>query len=139
MNHCSITKEDILDSSNGRLYSDDEKKIISFDSINFSPHIIPISLYEDWLKKNETLNEWTRFSEVSELTFMNLNQFEEYQEKSKWSVFYQISFPGIFENLAMIQLTAYCPAGPPNYGSIYLLESKNKNWNVVSNFGLYNQ
>lgn len=100
-------------------------------------------VYEDFLLKNSKPISFLPFTEDVQVKFFQEKDFTMLadSEQDRWSIFYSLSRPGISidEKNALIQITAYCPAGPPNYGSIYLLEKTESDWVVKFNFGLYNQ
>jgi hypothetical protein len=59
----------------------------------------------------------------------------------RWSIFYRLTRPGFSPDFsqALIGITAHCPAGPPQFGSILYLERSDQTWETKSSYGLYNQ
>jgi hypothetical protein len=73
---------------------------------------------------------------------VNIISFDAFQDHpSNWSVLYSLSLPGfdLESGLALIQASAYCKAGPPNFASFYLLKQTKEKWEVTHTFGIYNQ
>jgi hypothetical protein len=105
----------------------------------------PVSneLYENWILKNQEPVSLENFSEAIEVKFTTWKEFDSISSLSdkEWSVLYSFSRPGISNDgiFALVQITAFCPSGPPNYGSIFLLEKSTSGWVVKFNHGLYNQ
>ncbi len=108
-------------------------------------HKFPVSneLYENWVIKNQESISLDNFSEDIKVKFTTWKEFDSISSVSDkvWSVLYSFSIPGVSndEKFALVQITAFCPSGPPNYGSIFLLEKSTSGWIVKFNYGLYNQ
>ena len=105
----------------------------------------PISkdLFENWIQINNKPISFLTLKESFNIKICSSGEFDSlfHKDENRWSVFYSISRPGFSENgdYALIQITAHCPAGPPNYGSLYLLEKNDSIWIVNYSYGIYNQ
>jgi hypothetical protein len=123
----------------------DSKEIFSWKDLHSRDFPISKELYEDWILKNKEPISFTAndFPKDLHITIVTWEQFNSYSmiDGNSWSIYYTLTKPEISpdENTAIVQVTAYCPAGPPNYGSIFLLEKTDSIWNVKFNFGLFNQ
>ena len=101
----------------------------------------PISekLFLDWISKNANPISWdSKVVPTDKIKILSWKEFEEIND-THWRIIYSFTRPGIFENRAIVQISAYCPAGPPNYSTAFLLENQNGNWIITSSKGLYNQ
>ena len=145
---------DFLATKSSSIAKRDSKEIISWSDLHSFPtrrssdlhsSSFPISkdLYEDWISKNKEPISLTDISEKLKMKSASETEFESLTNLSenKWSILYSFTRPGISDNgdFAIVQLTAFCPSGPPNYGSIFLLEKSGTGWIVKYNYGLYNQ
>jgi hypothetical protein len=100
--------------------------------------------YDNWLSLNHQPSLLTPSIANPQVTMISLEEFDKLVNKSgyQWSILYTFSRPGFSEDFsqALIQITAYCPAGPPQYGSLlYLERTGGELWEVKSSYGLYNQ
>ncbi|MFN6570980.1 hypothetical protein [Dendronalium sp. ChiSLP03b] len=99
--------------------------------------------YENWISMNNQTYLLTPFITNPQVTLISEEEFDKLGDKSGygWSIFYTLSRPGFSQDFsqALIQITAHCPAGPPQYGSLLYLESTGEQWEVKSSYGLYNQ
>jgi len=99
--------------------------------------------YDDWIFINQQSALLTPFISNNQITLISLEKFNEMfnNHDYRWCVFYQLTRPGFASDFsqALIQITAHCPAGPPQYGSLLYLEKNNEHWEVKSSHGLYNQ
>ena len=113
----------------------------TFNDLYSKDFPISESLYKNWINNNRESSELGEYAEELRIRYISWMEFDTYskQDGNHWSILYSLTRPGVHENKAMIQITAHCPAGPPNYGSIFLLENQNSGWKVTHNFGLYNQ
>lgn len=130
-----VTPASIANKSPGEIYS--------WEDLYSEQFPVSEELYKNWVSQNAKVISWESLSVETGITFFSENELENLSanEQNRWSVFYTISQPGISTDKknALIQVTAYCPAGPPNYGSIFLLEKNNTGWCVAFSYGLYNQ
>ena len=134
---------DFLATKSSSIAKRDSKEIISWSDLHSSSFPISKDLYEDWISKNKEPISLTDISEKLKMKSASETEFESLTNLSenKWSILYSFTRPGISDNgkFALVQITAFCPSGPPNYGSIYLLEKSEIGWTVKYNYGLYNQ
>ncbi|WGV25884.1 hypothetical protein [Halotia branconii] len=99
--------------------------------------------YEDWLSINNQPSCLTPLITNPHVTLISERQSEQIinNHDYRWSIIYTLTRPGfsIDFSQALIQITAHCPAGPPQYGSLLYLERTSEQWQVQSSYGLYNQ
>lgn len=118
-------------------------EIYTWENIHSNEFPVSNELYENWVFKNKEPISLDNFSGDIKVNFTTWNEFDSISSASQkaWSILYSFSRPGISndEKNALVQITAFCPSGPPNYGSIFLLEKSTSGWIVKFNYGLYNQ
>ncbi|GAA6621954.1 hypothetical protein [Scytonema sp. NUACC26] len=99
--------------------------------------------YNDWILINTQSDLLTPFITNHQVTLISLEKADLMfnNPDNRWYVFHTLTRPGFAPDFsqALIQITAYCPAGPPQYGSLLYLERNNEQWQVKSSYGLYNQ
>ncbi|HRG48184.1 MAG TPA: hypothetical protein PLX69_23350 [Leptospiraceae bacterium] len=121
----------------------ESKEVYSWKDIHSTHFPVSQDLYDDWILKNKEPISFTDISEQIKMKSISDAEFGVLSEttEKKWSILYSFTRPGISDNgnFALVQITAFCPSGPPNYGSIYLLEKSGTGWTVKYNYGLYNQ
>jgi len=99
--------------------------------------------YDDWISINNQPCLFTPFLTNPQTTLISNEEsdriFNDYNYR--WSIIHTLSRPGLSVDFsqALIQITAHCPAGPPQYGSLLYLERTGEQWAVKSSYGLYNQ
>lgn len=140
--HARISGEFLQNISAPPVHRDDGSAFARHDL--YSPDF-PVSedAFTAFIKNNQVAQLFADFPPDMQIelyapqTFASLSAAEE----NRWRVFFTLSRPGVSqdEQSALMQVTAHCPAGPPNYGSIYLLQKSPAGWQVKFNFGLYNQ
>jgi hypothetical protein len=99
--------------------------------------------YDNWISINsqssllDSLITNPQVTLISQEYWVNFAQQYDY----RWYVFYTLTHPGFYQDFsqALIQITAHCPAGPPQYGSLLYLERIKNIWKVKSSYGLYSQ
>ncbi|RCJ21675.1 hypothetical protein A6S26_23155 [Nostoc sp. ATCC 43529] len=99
--------------------------------------------YDDWISINNQPCLLTPFLTNPQTTLIS----EEESDKTskdydyRWSIIYTLTRPGLSLDFsqALIQITAHCPAGPPQCGDLLYLERTGEQWAVKSSYGLYNQ
>jgi len=118
-----------------------EQRIFGMRILGF-PHLKQ-ETYDDWISINSQSSLLSLLINSPELNLISEREFRilinDYEYR--WSIFYGLTRPGFSQDLsqALIQITAHCPAGPPQYGSLLYLEMINDQWQVQSSYGLYNQ
>lgn len=136
-------KGEYLSNISARIIPKDDNKTYSFEDLHSEKFPITKDLFANWTQKNQTQIPFLEIEERIIIKFYLMENLDSLinAEENKWSVFYSITQPGISNNgySALVQLAAYCPSGPPNYGSIFLLEKSGQEWSVKYNYGLYNQ
>ncbi|MDF5710205.1 MAG: hypothetical protein PUP90_21685 [Nostoc sp. S4] len=99
--------------------------------------------YDNWLSINTQPSLLTPLITNPQITLISHKQSDEIVNDYdyRWSVIYTFTRPGLSVDFsqALIQITAHCPAGPPQYGSLLYLERTSEQWQVKSSYGLYNQ
>ncbi|WP_392532760.1 hypothetical protein [Nostoc sp. C117] len=99
--------------------------------------------YDNWISINKESSLLTPLIKNTQVTLISDEECEKVVNNPdyRWSVIYTLTRPGFSEDFsqALIQITAHCPAGPPQYGSLLYLESSGYRWEVKSSYGLYNQ
>lgn len=99
--------------------------------------------YDDWILINNQSELLTPFITNHQITLISPEKSDQMfnNPDDRWRVFYTLTRPGFAPDFsqALIQITAHCPAGPPQYGSLIYLEINHKQWEVKSSHGLYNQ
>ncbi|MFN6562095.1 MAG: hypothetical protein RMY28_020200 [Nostoc sp. ChiSLP01] len=99
--------------------------------------------YNDWISINNQPCLLTQFLTNPQITLIS----EEESDKIlngydyRWSIIHTLTRPGLSLDFsqALIQITAHCPAGPPQCGDLLYLERTGEQWAVKSSYGLYNQ
>ncbi len=140
MKHARVEGEYIQISSSP-IAKKEGNEIYTWKNIHSSEFPVSNELYENWVLKNKEPISLDNFLEDIEVKFTTWKDFDSISNNKVWSVLYSFSRPGISNDgkFALVQLTAFCPSGPPNYGSIFLLERSTSGWIVKFNYGLYNQ
>ncbi len=99
--------------------------------------------YDNWISINDQPSFLIPLITNPQITLISNKQSEKIinDYDYRWSVIYTLTRPGLSVDFsqALIQITAHCPAGPPQYGSLLYLERTNEQWEVKSSYGLYNQ
>lgn len=132
-------KHDYLEINSNSIAPKSERENFTYEDL-FSPTFpVKKEVFHDWIHRNQSKVSFESIQTELGVNLITLQQFENLEEK--WSVFYSYTRPGFVESLgqALVQVTAYCTAGPPNFGTIYLLERQERTWEVSGTFGLYNQ
>ncbi|OUL36686.1 hypothetical protein BV372_06190 [Nostoc sp. T09] len=129
-------------------------EIISWDKISFAKlsacrsffdgsYKVHKETYDDWVLSNNQSCLLTPLIANPQVTLISQATCDQLfdEQNQRWSVFHWLTRPGFSQDFsqALIQITAHCPAGPPQYGSILYLERTSKQWEVKSSYGLYNQ
>ncbi|MBD2449360.1 hypothetical protein H6G76_19780 [Nostoc sp. FACHB-152] len=117
-------------------------KIISGMKIVGFPYLQK-ETYDNWISINNQsslLNSLIKNPQVTLLSQEDWVNFAQ-QYDYRWYIFYTLTRPGFSQDFsqALIQITAHCPAGPPQYGSLLYLERIKDIWTVKSSYGLYSQ
>lgn len=136
----SRINENFLSDSTGQAADKNDYPLVKIKASRFP---ITEEIYNRWQAQNQNpifLRELSFDLDINFFSQTNLNSILQ-GDRNRWSVFYTITRPGISEDKqsGIIQVTAFCPAGPPNYGTIYYLQKINSTWNISGNYGLYNQ
>ncbi|MCB1144046.1 MAG: hypothetical protein H7A24_15805 [Leptospiraceae bacterium] len=125
------------------IYSENSIEPIALNRIQSDKFPVGQELYTDWIEKNRVRLDYTHVTDLQYYTVLEYEEFLKYSEKyDSWSVWYQIGLPGLSpdRNQALIQVSALCTAGPPNYSELQLLTRKESGgWKVDSRYGIYNQ
>ncbi|MFN6538577.1 MAG: hypothetical protein RM021_019810 [Nostoc sp. EkiNYC01] len=99
--------------------------------------------YDNWISINNQPSLLTPFITNHQITLISDKEYDKILNdyNYRWSIIYTLTRPGLSVNFsqALIQITAHCPAGPPQYGSLLYLEITGEQWEVKSSYGLYNQ
>lgn len=99
--------------------------------------------YDNWLSINAQPFLLTPLITNPQITLISQKQSNEIINNYdyRWSVIYTLTRPGLSVDFsqALIQITAHCPAGSLQYGSLLYLEKTSEQWQVKSSYGLYNQ
>jgi hypothetical protein len=131
----------VLETSSGVLKKED--KILSWHDLYTKNSFISEELHEDWIEKNKEPALLNSLSEEKKYQFIPLEKFDSFFQlpEKVWSTFFTITRPGISSDgqTAIVQVTARCPSGPPNYASLLFLEKSVHFWDVKSTHSLYNQ
>lgn len=134
---------EFLSTKSSSIACKEAKEIYLWNDLHSANFPISQDLYEDWILKNKESISLTDVSPLIKMKSISDAEFGALSEttENRWSILYSLTLPGLSYNgkLALVQITAFCPSGPPNYGSIYLLEKSDTGWNVKYNYGLYNQ
>ncbi|BAY74658.1 hypothetical protein NIES25_10720 [Nostoc linckia NIES-25] len=99
--------------------------------------------YEDWISINNQPCLLTQFLTNPQITLISEEESDKISKgyDYRWSIIYTLTRPGLSLDFsqALIQITAHCPAGPPQCGDLLYLERTGEQWAVKSSYGLYNQ
>ncbi|WP_235116131.1 hypothetical protein [Desmonostoc muscorum] len=99
--------------------------------------------YDNWISINNQPSLLTPFITNHQITLISQKESDRILNDYdyRWSIIYTLTRPGLSVDFsqALIQITAHCPAGPPQYGSLLYLECTGKQWEVKSSYGLYSQ
>ncbi|MBW4673902.1 MAG: hypothetical protein KME52_07705 [Desmonostoc geniculatum HA4340-LM1] len=99
--------------------------------------------YDNWISINNQPSLLTPFITNHQITLVSEKESDKILNDYdyRWSIIYTLTRPGLSVDFsqALIQITAHCPAGPPQYGSLFYLEITGEEWEVKSSYGLYNQ
>jgi hypothetical protein len=99
--------------------------------------------YDNWISINNESFLLTPLIINPQVTLISEEEGEKLLSNPdyRWSIIYTLTRPGLSGDFsqALIQITAHCPAGPPQYGSLLYLENIGDRWEVKSSYGLYNQ
>ncbi|MBD2516875.1 hypothetical protein H6G93_17990 [Nostoc sp. FACHB-973] len=99
--------------------------------------------YDNWISINNQPSLLTPFITNTQITLVSEKESDKILNDYdyRWSIIYTLTRPGLSVDFsqALIQITAHCPAGPPQYGSLLYLEITGEEWEVKSSYGLYNQ
>ncbi|MBX9259092.1 hypothetical protein H1Q63_35100 [Desmonostoc muscorum CCALA 125] len=99
--------------------------------------------YDNWISINNQPSLLTPFITNTQITLVSEKESDKILNDYdyRWSIIYTLTRPGLSVDFsqALIQITAHCPAGPPQYGSFLYLEITGEEWEVKSSYGLYNQ
>ncbi len=99
--------------------------------------------YDNWLLINHQPSLLTPLITNTHVTLISRKESDQIINNydNRWSIIYTLTRPGLSVDFsqALIQITAHCPAGPPQYGSLLYLERTGEQWQVKSSYGLYNQ
>lgn len=106
------------------------------------PHLLK-ETYDNWISINSQSSLLSDLIKNPQVTLISQAEFDTFLENPgyRWSIFYTLTRPGFSLDFsqALIQITAHCPSGPPQYGSLLYLERIGHIWEVKSSYGLYNQ
>ncbi len=133
----SQMKDDYLLERSIRIAPNSSGNEFSFSEFQSASFPVSEDVFHDWKEKNQNPIEF--YSLPTELGVSIISQEKFDQIQNHWKVLYTLTRPGYTDKSAIIQITAYCPAGPPNYGSIYLLQKEKNQWKISHTLGLYNQ
>ncbi|MBD2612409.1 MAG: hypothetical protein RMY62_000480 [Nostoc sp. ZfuVER08] len=99
--------------------------------------------YDNWISINNQPCLLTQFLTNPQITLISEKESERILNdyNHRWSIIYTLTRPGLSLDFsqALIQITAHCPAGPPQCGDLLYLEKTGEQWAVKSSYGLYNQ
>ncbi|MEH1942343.1 MAG: hypothetical protein V7L01_19305 [Nostoc sp.] len=99
--------------------------------------------YDNWILINNQPSSLTPFITNPQVTLISREEWEKLENRTdySWSIIFTLTRPGFSQDFsqALIQITAHCPAGPPQYGSLLYLEKTAEQWEVKLSYGLYNQ
>ncbi|MDZ8187367.1 MAG: hypothetical protein RMX96_21275 [Nostoc sp. ChiSLP02] len=99
--------------------------------------------YDNWISINTQPSSLTPLITNAHVTLISEQESNKILNdyNHRWSIIYTLTRPGLPLDFsqALIQITAHCPAGPPQYGNLLYLERTGKQWAVKSSYGLYNQ
>ncbi|MEA5600154.1 hypothetical protein [Nostoc sp. UHCC 0252] len=113
-----------------------EMKIIGFPNLRKET-------YENWILINNQSSLLTPFITNPQVALISQEDWEKLENGTdyNWSIIFTLTRPGFSQDFsqALIQITAHCPAGPPQYGSLLYLEKTAEQWEVELSYGLYNQ
>ncbi|WP_193195489.1 hypothetical protein [Nostoc sp. MG11] len=116
--------------------------IVSGMRINGFPNLKK-ETYENWILSNNQPYLLTPYIKNQQVTLISQEEFVKVLNDPdyRWSIIYGLTRPGFSEDFsqALIQITAHCPAGSPQYGSLLYLERTGEKWEIKSSYGLYNQ
>ncbi|WP_414569142.1 hypothetical protein [Nostoc sp. CCY 9925] len=99
--------------------------------------------YDDWISINNQPCLLTPFLTNPQIALISNEEsdriFNDYNYR--WCIIHTLSRPGLSVDFsqALIQITAHCPAGPPQCGNLLYLERTGEQWAIKSSYGLYNQ
>lgn len=150
---CGIEGQYLIETST-RIFSPSGKgEFISWDEINAKISAYRESYRELFNVKKETYDDWVLINNERYLFTPSLFNHQPIlisqkqcdqlcdNDDERWSVFYWLTRPGFSQDFsqALIQIYAHCPAGPPQYGSIFYFKRTGDEWKFQSSYGLYSQ
>ena len=152
--YCQMEGEYLIETSSSIFSRTSTGEVIAWENISFAKlsscgsffdgaYNVQKATYDDWVLVNNQRYLLTPAIANSQVKLISQVEFNQLCDRHdyRWSVFHWLTRPGFSGDFsqAMIQITAHCPAGPPQYGSILYLERTDETWEVKSSHGLYNQ
>ncbi|HAX80216.1 MAG TPA: hypothetical protein DCY88_31360 [Cyanobacteria bacterium UBA11372] len=98
--------------------------------------------YDDWVSINNqrySLAVWVKHHQITLISQESYDQ-SDFNKYYAYQSFYWVSRPGFSQDFsqALIKLCCYSP-GSHDFGSLLYLERTDKQWQIKSSYGLYNQ
>lgn len=98
--------------------------------------------YDNWISTNNQRYSLGSWLEDRKITLIYQESYEQWDVNKYYSYqsFYWLSRPGFSQDFfqALIKICCYCP-GSHDFGSLLYLERTDKQWEIKSSYGLYNQ
>jgi hypothetical protein len=98
--------------------------------------------YDDWVSINHQRYSLRSWLENHQITLISQESYDQWDVNKyyRYQSFYWLSRPGFSQDFsqALIKICCYCP-GSHDFGSLLYLESTDKQWQIKSSYGLYNQ
>ncbi|MBD6619625.1 hypothetical protein FNW02_28345 [Komarekiella sp. 'clone 1'] len=142
---CEISNKVIIETSLNQISWENlqiPEIIVSGMKINGFPNLKK-ETYKNFILSNNQPYLLTPYIKNQQVTLISKEEFVKVLDEPdyRWSIIYGLTRPGFSEDFsqALIQITAHCPAGPSQYGSLLYLERTDEQWKVNSFYGLYNQ
>lgn len=98
--------------------------------------------YDDWVSINNqrySLGAWVENNQITLISQASYDQWD-VNKYYPYRSFYWLSRPVFSQDFsqALIKISCYCP-GSHDFGSLLYLERSEKQWQIKSSYGLYNQ
>ena len=98
--------------------------------------------YDDWVSINNQRYSLISWVDDRQITLVSQELYDQcdVNKNYPYQSFYWLSRPGFSQDFsqALIKICGYCP-GSHDFGSLLYLERTDKQWQIKSSYGLYNQ